>query len=202
MTAEEPSMTAAPARDALRATAGVARRRPAVAKRSFILAQTFGLAGITAWLTLIAINNINDPGTNVALMEQMLTMRDIAADDVRGQGLLWRAWSDDLARPLLYGVIVVQVAIVALMWRSVASFTRALLAPTPARHATAVGQANVALVAFMGLFLLFLIGGLWFGYWMFMGPVQGVHFTLLGIAFLAMLLVNQPAFVREDAEEE
>lgn len=55
--------------------------------------------------------------------------------------------------------------------------------------------ANIALSMFAAMWLVFLCGGLWFGYWIKQGPIQGVHFTLLILSVACMMLVNQPVNV-------
>lgn len=160
-------------------------------KSGINLPKTIVLAGLASWISLIAFNNITDPGTNISLLGQMFTMEAIKSDAVMGNGLEWRALSQHLAGPMLVTVIILQVAIAALLWRAAALFARHLLQTEeetiPVR---AIQAANLGLAAFMSLWFFFLCGGLWFGYWMKLGPVQGVHFTLLMVTVLALLLIN------------
>jgi hypothetical protein len=86
-----------------------------------------------------------------------------------------------------------------LLWRAGWALHRASSGSAQRRRAQkesgldlAIARANGALGAFLGLWLFFLCGGLWFGYWMKMGPVQQVHLTLMVIALLAVLVVNAP----------
>lgn len=159
--------------------------------RSFILVRTLLVFGLAVWLTLILINNLTDPGTNVYLIGQMISMTALKLDGVMGRGLLWRALeSPALAKILLNGVVIVQFFTVLLLWRAAIHWVRVLRA----RPARAIAATNQALAAFLGLWFLFLCGGLWFGYWMKMGPVQQVHMTLVIISLLSLIAVNmQPA---------
>lgn len=155
-----------------------------------LLLQTLLLTWVAAWLTLVVTNNITDFGTNRSLIGAMLSMEELIADDVLGNGIEWRAMSADLAVPALIGVIAYQLVAAALLWRGAVFAFRALLRREPALPLPAVRAANLGLTAFAGLFFVFLCGGMWFGYWMKMGPVQQVHFTCLIIAVIAAILVN------------
>ncbi len=54
--------------------------------------------------------------------------------------------------------------------------------------------ATLATSAFVGIWLFFMTGGFWFGYWLHMGAFQQVHMTLLiiGIASLIYLAITEP----------
>lgn len=147
------------------------------------------LAGVTAWLTLIAVNNATDFGTNKALLQVTMNMQPLIDDPVRGNGLEWRALPNGLAAPALIAVILYQFGTVALMWRAVATGIRAMRNPSHGINGY-IRQVNHALVPFLLLFVGFLVSGLWFGYWLHLGPVQMVHFTLLIIGTLIALLTN------------
>ncbi|GAB3128222.1 hypothetical protein GCM10027160_53570 [Streptomyces calidiresistens] len=163
------------------------------------------LGGITVWLSLIAINNITDFGTNRALLEQTISMEALKEDPLRANGLEWRAMPESLAVPALIAVIAHQVGTVALMWRAVATGVRVLRRKGGTGLVDFLRHTNHSLVAFLGLFIGFLVGGLWFGYWMHLGPVQQVHLTLLIIGALVAVVVNllpltARALVREVTE--
>ncbi|MEU9057079.1 DUF2165 family protein [Streptomyces sp. NPDC048384] len=162
---------------------------PRTGAGSLLLLNVVLLGGITAWLTLIAVNNITDFDTNRALLEQTITMQTLIEDPLRGNGLEWRALPRGLAAPALVAVIVYQLGTVALMWRAVATGVLGLLRPGTALVGF-VRQVNYSLIAFVGLFIGFLVTGLWFGYWLSLGPVQMVHFTLLVIGALVAILTN------------
>jgi predicted small integral membrane protein len=155
-----------------------------------ILFQTLILTWAAAWLTLVVTNNINDFGTNRALIAGMFTMDELDADTVLGNGIEWRAIPEGLAVPALIGVIAYQLLTIALLWRGAVFAIRALLRREPALPARALRAANLGLSAFAGLFVVFLCGGMWFGYWMKLGPVQMVHLTGLIISILAVIVVN------------
>ena len=114
----------------------------------------------------------------------------LIADPVRGVGLVGRALPEGLAAPALYAVIAYQALSVVLLWTATVAHVRLLFGRGDGARATFVG--NIALCALAGLALMFLLGGLWFGYWIAMPAVQQVHFTLLIVAIGAMVLVNMP----------
>lgn len=147
--------------------------------------KTLVTAGLATWLSMAVGNNIIDPGTNIHLLTQMMSMAELKQDGVLGQRLLWRrveaAWT---VRLVLLLVIFAQVAVALLLWR--ATF---LLGWTPDAKA-AVSAANLGVGSFAGLWFVFLTGGMWFGYWMKMVPVQQVHMALLAIAVATLILIN------------
>ncbi|WP_150256029.1 DUF2165 family protein [Nocardiopsis deserti] len=167
--------------------------RSARAGTGLLYPQTLVLGGMAAWLSLIMLNNVTDSGTNTALIGQVLTMEGLIADPVRGNGLVGRALPASLAAPALYAVIAYQVLSVVLLWAATVAHVRLWFGRGDGTRATLLG--NIALCALAGLALMFLVGGLWFGYWIAMPAVQQVHFTLLIIAIGAMVLVNLPRAV-------
>ncbi|WP_138904651.1 DUF2165 family protein [Streptomyces albidochromogenes] len=174
---------------------------PVHSRSGLLLLTVVLLAGVTAWLTLIAINNITDFGTNKALLQATMNMQALIDDPVRGNGLEARALPNGLAAPALIAVIVYQLGTVALMWRAVATGVRLLRAPSLGLF-TYVRQVNHSLVPFLLLFAGFLISGLYFGYWLHLGPVQMVHFTLLIIGTLVALLTNLMPVASRALEQE
>ncbi|WP_328742338.1 DUF2165 domain-containing protein [Streptomyces caniferus] len=191
LTAEPSLKAAAPSPTAAAADLSVRSRLTAL--------NAFLLSGLTLWLGLVTLNNLTDFATNRALIARMLTMTDLVHDPVRGNGLEWKAMPESFATPALIGVIVYEVAAVALLaWAAVGMWRRA----RGARTGIATTQrANLALGAFVGLFLIFLSGGMWFGYWIYIGAAQQVHFTGLIIGLLAALLVNLPSVTGAQREQ-
>jgi len=48
-----------------------------------------------------------------------------------------------------------------------------------------------ALTCFLTSWLVFICGGLWFGYWLKQGAMQSVHMTLILIALVAIILFER-----------
>ncbi len=155
-----------------------------------LLPRTVILAGLASWMTIAVFNNITDQETNLFNLETMLTMRLLIENDILGNGLEWRALSAGAAPFVLFCVIGWQLATAAALWWSALAQLRALIGATDPDAASLA--ANVALSMFTAMWLVFLCGGLWFGYWMKQGPIQGVHLALLIVSLGSMIFVNQP----------
>ncbi|MDT3398053.1 DUF2165 family protein [Streptomyces sp. B1866] len=179
---------------------GRADGRSDLAVRSRLAAlNAFLLSCLSLWLGLVALNNIDDFGTNQDLISRMLTMRELKESPVNGNGLEWRAMPDSLAGPTLIGVIVYEVLIVALLaWAAAGQWRRALGRPA---GMAVTRRTNIALGAFAGLFVLFLCGGMFFCYWIYIGAAQQVHFTGLILGLLTALLVNLPSVTGAQKEQ-
>lgn len=157
---------------------------------STMLPALLVLTGLAAWLTLAVCNNMRDPGTNHHLLGLMIRMDLIKEDPMLGNGLEHRALLAAALPQLLLRIVVAgQILVAGLLWLSAAALAAHALADFD--RTTTVAVANVALSAFAGLWLVFLCGGLWFGYWINIPQVQQVHFTLLMIAMLAFVLIDR-----------
>ncbi len=57
-----------------------------------------------------------------------------------------------------------------------------------------VSKRTLALTCFLMLWMGFICGGLWFGYWLKQGAIQSVHMTLILItlASLQYVQIKQP----------
>lgn len=153
------------------------------------------ITGMAAWMSVAVLNNATDPGTNIHLIGTMLSMEPLLGDPVLGNGLEWRALEAGYAGMVLDVVVVVQAVIAALLWRTGWLYGRLSFGVEGNADGSEVEfmarrAANLALCAFSGLWLTFMTGGFWFGYWMKQGPAQQVHMTLLLIAIGCGLLVN------------
>ncbi|WP_068089143.1 DUF2165 family protein [Polycladidibacter stylochi] len=148
------------------------------------------IAGLSVWMTIAVLNNITDQGTNVVHLANMLSMRLLIEDPVFGNGLEWRAWSGSSAQVVLVTVIIWQVLTAFCLW--VATFLMGVVAVKEINFTRALVTSNIALSMFIALWLLFMSGGLWFGYWMKQGAIQNVHMTLIIMSIAALIFINQP----------
>ncbi|GAA1072292.1 DUF2165 family protein [Nocardiopsis metallicus] len=87
-------------------------------------------------------------------------------------------------------MIAYQAVASVLLWWATVAHLRLAFGRGDGTRATLLG--NLALSALARLALMFLVGGLWFGYWITFGPAQQVHFTLLLVAVGGLVLVNLP----------
>lgn len=158
------------------------------------------LLGLATWLSIAAFNNLTDPQTNRLLLGQTLSMNLVKTEPVLGSGLTWRAWSAEWSPSLLYGVAVLQILISALLWRAAASYAVAAIRDNALAMVRARTHATVALTFFLMLWLWFVCGGLWFGYWLKQGAIQSVHMTLILVTLASLLYVQvDPASSEQSA---
>ncbi|MCG8316388.1 MAG: DUF2165 domain-containing protein [Pseudomonadales bacterium] len=155
------------------------------------LAKALVLLGLGSWLLLAAINNLIDPKTNITLIKRMMSMDAIAQDGVLGQGLLNRAVNNLAFLPLFLRCIAFYQLLISLsliiagcLFLSLASHLWVL------DQSMVISVATLSTMAFLSLWFFFLVGGLWFGYWLKMGTVQMVHFTLLLMGMLLLLIIQ------------
>ena len=162
---------------------------------SFYRCKFILFSGLAVWLSIAAINNATDPGTNIHLLTSMMSMEGLIENSILGNGLEWRSIdSPMLAKVLLTIIVIAQFSISLLLWRA-AWMQREFIQGKVSIY-VAIDAGNYASMAFMALWLFFLSGGLFFGYWMKFGGPQGVHFTLLIISILTMIINNLPALER------
>lgn len=149
------------------------------------------VVGLAGYLTLFVVNNVTDPGTNSAAIPRMMSMRELKADPPLGRGVLWRAVDSAAVHRLAYrSVIAAQAAGALLLWGAAVLLTGAAVTGRAASADLALTVANLGLAVFLAIFLGCLLTGLWFSYWVKMGPVQQGHLTLLLIGLAAVVVVN------------
>ncbi|MFV0643302.1 MAG: DUF2165 family protein, partial [Sphingomonadaceae bacterium] len=86
----------------------------------------------------------------------------------------------------LWLIVAVQAAIAIYLWRAAIACATAALCGAQSFSEPVRGRAVSALTCFMMLWLCFMIGGFWFGYWIKQGAIQQVHMTLLIISVLSI----------------
>jgi len=148
------------------------------------------LLGLAAWLSIAVINNLTDPGTNRMLLGHTLSMDLVRTEEVLGAGLLWRAWSAHWSPLVLYLVVTAQFVCVTFLWWAAVSYARAFSFKDVQMLRDARIRAVLALSLFVLLWMFFICGGLWFGYWLKQGAVQMVHMTLILIGIGALIFVQ------------
>ncbi len=145
--------------------------------------------GLGLWLLLAATNNFMDKNTNTILLNRMYSMIDIKNDSDLGVKLLSRSISSlrFVKIVLNCGVIIEYLISLALIVSSILvaslAFGIEILPKT-----TVIMIASLSLTAYMMFWFAFLISGLWFAYWIKLGEVQLVHFTLLILSIISQIL--------------
>jgi len=147
---------------------------------------------LSAWLSIAAINNMTDSSTNISLVTNTLTMSLLqSSSEFLGQGLLWRALPRDWVAYIYYGIVLAQISIAFLLWNSWFRYVFAYYKKDQVLVDRAVKRVITALTCFLTLWLAFICGGLWFGYWLKQGAMQSVHMTLILIALLSIMLFER-----------
>lgn len=159
------------------------------------LVRTILITGIAVWMSIIMINNISDPGTQIFLLSKMYSMDLFKNDLMMGQGLLSRAidWPPMSVITLLI-VVIYEITSVILLWRAAISYVFALKSSDKGAELNALKRANIALSCLLFLWLFFMCGGLFFGYWLKMGSVQTVHVHLLIVTLIAFIFMNYDSY--------
>lgn len=156
----------------------------------FAFSRCAAMAGLALWLSLAAWNNFTDPGTNRFHIGNTLTMALLQDEAVLGAALRWRAWPAQWAGLLLHAIAAAQSVVAALLWHSAFTYAAAWRQCSRQVLHLARHRAVVALTGFLMLWLAFICGGLWFGYWMKQGAIQSVHLMLVLIGFAALSFVH------------
>lgn len=161
---------------------------------SFIFGRLAVLVGLASWLSIAVINNLFDPDTTILHLGNTLSMALLKEEQVLGGALLSRAWPIEWAEPLLMVVATSQMLIAVFLWVAALGYVRAWRRRSLSSLDQARNLALIALTCFLLLWLFFICGGLWFGYWLKQGAIQSVHMTLILISLGALLWVqSEPA---------
>jgi predicted small integral membrane protein len=150
------------------------------------------VGGYATYLTLFVLNNVTDPVTNSGAIEPMMTMRGLKEDPLLGRGVVWRAIDSPFIHRAAYRIVIaIQAVAAVLLWRATVMLVEAGTRGYRASDVhSAVGAANLGMLVFVGLAFAFMLTGLWFMYWVKMGPVEQAHTTLLFIALFGVIIIN------------
>lgn len=146
--------------------------------------------GIGIWFTLAVFNNIFDFQTNKLLIGRVMSMCDIKEDPVLGNRLQWRSIENpSWHRSVLMGVILYQLAVVCKMLITGYMVIEVMLTGGSI-SADLQNDINLALGMLLVLWFGFLIGGLWFGYWIKMQQIQTSHILLTILTLFSIVTIN------------
>lgn len=126
-------------------------------------AKLIGVAGIALHMSLAALGNITDYGTNWAFVQHVLAMDTT----FKSPALMWRAVTDPTLQTIAYlAIIAAETAGAVLLWVGLAALWRARGADAAGFHAAKA----TALLALMWCFAIWVIGfiavgGEWFAMW-------------------------------------
>lgn len=137
------------------------------------------------WLALAAAGHFLDVRTNRHLLGEVMRMTQLKEDPLLGKGLIGRAWTAPGApAALLVLIALYQYFVVALLLRA------AWLWLGGGDPVAATVAADQALLAFGAIWCFFLIGGLWFGYWIKMQMLQQVHMNMALLTLGSLILIH------------
>jgi len=144
------------------------------------------LAGLAAWFSLVAFNNLVAFRNGVFAIGQLMRMAALdQAPAIQTPLQRRRVESAGWHRAVLALVLIAEVASAALLWAAAIGYAGASAEPAV--------LATLALAAFMATGFLMLLGGSWFGYYIRQDNVQLAHLVLIGLACAAMVVVNLSA---------
>lgn len=147
------------------------------------------MSGLGCWLSIACFNNIVDRNTNRHLLGNMFSMELLKMEETLGQGLIYRAWvNKKWTHTILWSVVAFQAIIACMFWTTAILFAMVFFNQCDPENA--IFFANSSLMGFILLWVWFLCGGLWFGYWIKMHQVQSTHLLLLIIGLLTILVIN------------
>jgi len=150
---------------------------------SLIVFKCVLLAGLAAWLSVVALNNFVAFGNGAFAIGQLMRMAPLQQAPAIQTPLLARRIDNAFwHRAVLAAVFAAEALSAALLWFAAAAFAGAAAEPA--------AWANLALAAFMATCFLMLVGGSWFAYYIRQDNLQLSHFVLIGVAAAAMLAVN------------
>lgn len=152
---------------------------------SLIVFKSVLLAGLAAWLSVVAFNNLVAFRNGVFAIGQIMRMAPLdQAPAIQTPLQRRRVEAIGWHRAVLSVVLAAEVVSAALLWA--AAFGYAGTSAEPAALAT------LALASFMATCLLMLLGGSWFAYYIRQDNLQLLHLALIGLACVATAVVNLP----------
>jgi predicted small integral membrane protein len=146
------------------------------------------MAMIALWVSLVALGNITDYGSNLAFVQHVLAM-DTIFPDAR---IHYRAIVSPALQHVAYVLIIAAETLAAVLcaggaWRMWCARRRPASAFHQAKHMAMAGLA-VGLMVWLGGFMA--IGGEWFGMWMssqWNGLTSAFRFVVVLLAALILL---------------
>lgn len=156
---------------------------------TILLLKAAVVSGLGLWLAIALLNNIVAFRNGVFAIGMLMGMKLFDQEPVIETPLLRRRVTSTGWHRLIYTVILVAEAVTVglLAIAAVALLGSAIGAVLPA---AAVGFANVALLAFIGLGSLMLVGGTWFVYYIKQEGTEITHLVMIGVGIAAVQMIN------------
>lgn len=154
------------------------------------------VASVAFYVTLVAVGNVVDYGTNFAFVQHVLTMDTIfPTSQIAGRSI-----AVPLVHRLAYGLIIaVEWTVAIVCWIGTAAMARQVRAPAAAfRRSKGWAIAGLTLGAILWEVGFISIGGEWFGMWMsstWNGVQPAFRITLLILVVLIYVTLPEPESV-------
>lgn len=148
-------------------------------------------AAVALFMTLVAVGNVTDYGSNWRFVQHVLSMDTT----FRSPNLMWRAVTDPALQTAAYLLIIAtEAATAALLWWGCARLWRRRRAPAAAFNgAKDVAVAGLTLGMLLWLAGFMTIGGEWFAMWQSQDwNGQSKAFEFLGFTGLILIYLSLP----------
>jgi hypothetical protein len=156
---------------------------------TILLLKAAVLSGLGLWLAIALLNNIVAFKNGVFAIGMLMGMKLFELEPAIRTPLLGRRVTSTGWHRLIYStVLVAETVTVALLGIAAAALLGSAL--DIVLPATAVGYANIALLAFVALGALMLVGGAWFVYYIRQEGAQITHLVMIGVGIAAVQMVN------------
>lgn len=155
-----------------------------MATTALILAQAVIIFGFALWATIATANNLRDFKGSAFVIGATMSMslldeHPMVATPLKRRRITNPVWS----RLAVALIAAIQLCIAILLWTSTAFFVFG--EPQSARI-----LATLGLVGLIGLCFIFLLGGMWFAYWIRQDVLQLTHIGLLASALVALMMMQ------------
>ena len=154
-----------------------------------LLIKASVVSGLGLWLAVALLNNIVAFRNGVFAIGMLMGMKLFdEAPAIQTPLLARRVTSTGWHRLIYATVLIIEAVTVALLLSAAATLLGGAMGVV--LPATGVLLANVALLSFIGLAGLMLVGGAWFVYYIRQEGAQITHLVMIGVGIAAVQMVN------------
>lgn len=144
------------------------------------------LCGITAWMTIVFMNNVTAFGSGLAFVRAIMTMETFRQTNTITPLLRKSLTSRWLHLAAFVGVLLFEL--IAALSLLLALALQLLSFAHPELSPIALTATIIALNTFLLLALVFLLGGSWFAYYVHRDVTQLTHFAMIITAAIGVAL--------------
>ena len=156
---------------------------------TILLLKAAVVSGLGLWLATALLNNIIAFKNGVFAIGMLMGMKLFDQEPVIKTPLLSRrVTSTGWHRPIYSTILLAEAVTVGLLLIAAAALLGSAFGAVPT--ATAAALANVALLAFIALASLMLVGGAWFAYYIKQEGAQITHLIMIAVGIAAVQMIN------------